>query len=36
MSVGFLDKLRTFKKDEVPEKIIKAVDDFIKKSPELT
>lgn len=29
MSVGFFEKLKTFKKDEVSERIIKAMDKFI-------
>ena len=29
MSVGFFDKLKTFKKDEVPDRVVKAMDKFI-------
>ena len=36
MSVGFLDKLKSFKKDDVPDRIVNAVDSFIKETPELT
>jgi hypothetical protein len=35
MSVGFLEKLRSFKRDEVPERITKALDKFISETPEL-
>lgn len=28
MSVGFFDKLKTYKKDEVPERVVKAMDKF--------
>ena len=28
MSVGFFDKLKSFKKDDVPDKVVKAMDKF--------
>lgn len=36
MSVGFFDKLKTFKKDEVPERIVKAMDKFKEDNPDFT
>lgn len=28
MSVGFFEKLKTFKKDEVPERVVKSINNF--------
>lgn len=36
MSVGFFEKLKTFKKDDVPDRIIKAMDKFIQENPAFT
>ena len=35
MAVGFLEKLKRFNKDEVPDRIVKALDNFLKDTPEL-
>ena len=36
ISVGFFEKLKTFKKDDVPEKVVKAMDKFITETPDFT
>jgi dynein heavy chain len=36
MSVGFFDKLKTFKKDEVPERVVKSMDKFLLENPDYT
>ena len=36
MSVGFFEKLKTFKKDEVKDNLIKALDKFISENPTFT
>jgi hypothetical protein len=34
ISVGFFEKLKTFKRDEIPDRIIKAMDKFVEETPE--
>ena len=36
MSVGFFEKLKTFKKDDVPENVVKGMDKFRKENPDFT
>ncbi len=36
MSVGFFEKLKSFKKDEVQERIVKAIDKYRDDNPEFT
>jgi hypothetical protein len=34
ISVGFFEKLKTFKRDEIAERIVKAMDKFVAETPE--
>ena len=36
MSVGFFDKLKSFKKDDVTERMVKGMDKFIQENPDFT
>lgn len=36
MSGGFFEKLKTYKKDEVPERVVKAMDKFQQDNPDFT